>query len=53
MFASLVVVVLFAGHLLIAERTGRLFNSRRARRRMGYAAGGSMIGGSAVTAVTG
>lgn len=50
--SSLVVVVLLAGYALIAERAGQLFNSQRARRRMGYAGGGFMIGGSAVMAVT-
>lgn len=50
--SSLVVVVLLAGYALIAERAGRLFDSRRARRRMGYAGGSFMIGGSAVMAVT-
>ncbi|KAA5606550.1 LysE family translocator [Roseospira marina] len=50
--SSLVVVVLLAGYAVIAERAGRLFDSRRARRRMGYAGGGFMIGGSAVMAVT-
>jgi len=50
--SSLVVVVLLAGYALIAEWAGRLFDSRRARRRIGYAGGGFMIGGSAVMAVT-
>lgn len=50
--SSLVVVVLLAGYALIAERAGQLFDSQRARRRMGYAGGGFMIGGSAVMAVT-
>jgi threonine/homoserine/homoserine lactone efflux protein len=49
--SSLVVVVLLAAYALIAARARRLFRSQIARRRMGYAGGGLMLGGSAVMAV--
>ncbi len=50
--SSVVVMVLLAGYALIAARARKLFQTRLARRRMGYAGGGFMIGGSALMAVT-
>lgn len=50
--SSLVVVVVLAAYALVAERAGSFCRSPRARRRIGYAGGGFMIGGSAVMAVT-
>jgi threonine/homoserine/homoserine lactone efflux protein len=45
-------MTLLAGYALIAARARKLFQTRLARRRMGYAGGGFMIGGSALMAVT-
>lgn len=50
--SSVVVMVLLAGYALIAERARLFFRSQLARRRMGYAGGAFMIGGSTVMAVT-
>lgn len=50
--SSLVVAVLLAGYALAASRARGLFQSSRARRRMGFAGGGFMIGGSALMAAT-
>jgi threonine/homoserine/homoserine lactone efflux protein len=50
--SSLVVIVLLAGYALIASRARVLFQSQKARRRMGYTGGGFMIGGSAIMAAT-
>ncbi|GAB2187892.1 LysE family translocator [Roseibium sp. LAB1] len=50
--SSFVVVVFLAGYACVAARARKLFQTRMARRRMGYAGGGFMIGGSALMAVT-
>lgn len=50
--SSVVVAVLLAGYAFAAGRARALFGSRGARRRMGYASGGFMIGGSALMAAT-
>uniref|UniRef100_UPI003BAAE584 LysE family translocator n=1 Tax=Stappia sp. TaxID=1870903 RepID=UPI003BAAE584 len=50
--SSLVIVVLLTGYALIASGARTLFQSRRARRNMGYAGGGFMIGGSVLMATT-
>ncbi|TYC69109.1 LysE family translocator [Stappia sp. BW2] len=50
--SSLVVVVFLTGYAVIAARARNIFRSRLARRRMGYAGGGFMMGGSALMAMT-
>lgn len=48
--SSLVVIVLLTGYALIAARARMLFQSQRARRRMGYTGGTFMISGSLLMA---
>ena len=50
--SSLVIVVLLTGYALVASSARALFQSHRARRNMGYAGGGFMIGGSVLMATT-
>ena len=49
--STIVVALLLAGYALIAARTRQVFQSRVARRRMGYTGGSLMIGGSVAMAV--
>jgi threonine/homoserine/homoserine lactone efflux protein len=50
--SSLVVMVLLTGYAVLAARARKVFQTSMARRRMGYAGGGFMIGGSALMAIT-
>lgn len=50
--STLVVAILLAGYALVAARARTSFQSRSVRRRIGYAGGGMMIGGSALMAAT-
>lgn len=47
-----VVSILLTGYALIAARARQSFQSQRTRKRIGYAGGGLMIGGSALMAAT-
>lgn len=48
--STVVVAVLLAGYALIAERARQAFQSKRARKRIGYTGGTFMIGGSVLMA---
>ncbi|WP_215905691.1 LysE family translocator [Thalassospira sp. TSL5-1] len=50
--SSLVVMVLLTGYALLAARAGQIFQSRQAQKRIGYAGGTFMIGGSVLMATT-
>ncbi|MEE4014760.1 LysE family translocator [Roseibium sp. FZY0029] len=50
--SSLVVIVLLTGYAVLATRARNAFQTSMARRRLGYAGGGFMIGGSALMAIT-
>ncbi|WP_040440963.1 LysE family translocator [Roseibium aggregatum] len=50
--SSLVVMGLLTGYAVLAARARKVFQTSKARRRMGYAGGGFMIGGSALMAIT-
>lgn len=50
--STLVVAILLAGYALVAARARTSFQSSVVRRRIGYAGGGMMIGGSALMAAT-
>jgi len=50
--STMVVAVLLTGYALIANRAKRSFQSRLARKRMGYTGGTLMIGGSVMMATT-
>ncbi|MBL4645761.1 MAG: lysine transporter LysE [Hyphomicrobiales bacterium] len=50
--STVVVAVLLAGYALIAERARQVFQSKRARKRIGYTGGTFMIGGSVLMATT-
>jgi len=47
-----IIAVLLTGYALVAARARAGFQSRSIRRKIGYAGGGLMIGGSALMAVT-
>jgi threonine/homoserine/homoserine lactone efflux protein len=50
--SSLVVMGLLTGYAVLAAHARKVFQTSKARRRMGYAGGGFMIGGSALMAIT-
>ena len=50
--STVVVGVILGGYALLAAQARRLFQSRKARRRFGYAGGGFMVGGSVFMATT-
>lgn len=50
--SSMVVLVLLTGYALVAARARQLFQSPRAKKRMGYTSGTFMIGGSVLMATT-
>ena len=47
-----VVAVLLTGYALLAARAGAAFQTKSVRKKVGYAGGGLMIGGSAIMAAT-
>lgn len=51
--ATLIVGVVLSGYVLVAVRAQRVFTSRRAMQRFGYAGGGFLLGGSVLLAVRG
>jgi len=50
--ATVVVGVVLSGYVLVANRAATLFQSPKARRRLGYTGGGFLIGGSVLMATT-
>lgn len=50
--STLVVAVLLTGYALIASQAQQVFRSKLARKRMGYAGGTFMLGGSVILAST-
>ncbi|MEM8950850.1 MAG: LysE family transporter, partial [Pseudomonadota bacterium] len=48
--STLIVLIVLGAYALLAARARRLFRSLRARKRMGYAGGSSLLGGSAFMA---